>query len=295
MSQKFCVAVCKSMYLTMAAAAVIGLSAPVIASPITLMLERNTGSPDNRIAFRSYASNSDLLTNTQSAPQVFSPLDLSLAFNSTGLTWDGSQYIMMFARSIDSNINELQFRTYASRTDLLGDVPSAPNSVSRINVAGDFNTTGLTWDGSQFVLMSERSSTTAANRIRFQTYATFSDLLNNVPSSANVFSPIQPGANKSTGLDWDGSQYVMMFETNFDRDFLEVQFRTYANFTDLLGDIPSGNNAFTRFNVPVNFDTNGLATEWESFPAQVPTPASLLLVTIGLASLRLTTRVKRSG
>jgi hypothetical protein len=92
-----------------------------------------------------------------------------------------SAYVMMFERDTNVASNEVAFRTYATYADLLANVPSGADVFSPIDVAGVFSTSGLTFDGSRYIMMFERDTNAASNEVAFRTYATYADLLANVP------------------------------------------------------------------------------------------------------------------
>jgi hypothetical protein len=56
----------------------------------TMMFERNTDAAGgSEVAFRTYASFADLLSDTASGPDVFSPINVSALFSTTGLAFNG--------------------------------------------------------------------------------------------------------------------------------------------------------------------------------------------------------------
>ncbi len=52
-------------------------------------------------------------------------------------------YTIMFERNTDVSTSELAFRTYASFADLVANIPSGPDQFSPINIAANFDTSGL--------------------------------------------------------------------------------------------------------------------------------------------------------
>lgn len=116
------------------------------AAPVRVMFERDADVADNELVFRSYASFDDMADNLPSGPDRVSPINISGVFSTTGLTWDGQQYVVMFERDADVADNELVFRTYADFDDLVHNLPSGPDRVSPINISGVFSTTGLAFE-----------------------------------------------------------------------------------------------------------------------------------------------------
>ena len=266
------------------------------AATVRLMFERDDDVASNELVFRSHASLDDLANNVIAEPDRISPINIAGRFSTTGLTWDGQQFVLMFERDDDVASNELVFRTHASFDDLAGNVISGPDRISPINIAANFSTTGLTWDGQQYVLMFERDDDVASNELIFRTYASFDDLANNLPSAPDRISPINIAANFSTrGLSWDGQQYVLMFERDDDVAINELVFRTYADFDDLAGNLPSAPDRISPINIAANFSTTGLAFEWTADPPPqpVPAPASLALAVLALLAATATPVARR--
>jgi len=113
------------------------------AMSLTVMFERdeNAGSGDE-LAFNTYATLNDVLTGNQSS-STFSTIDVNGPFSTTGLTWDGSQFVVMFERDENAGSgDELAFNTYATFNDLLTGNQSS-STFSTIDVNGPFTTTGI--------------------------------------------------------------------------------------------------------------------------------------------------------
>ena len=130
--------------LIVLAAVVLGLvGGPASATPFQAMFERDADSADLELAFRSYADLDGLLNDAPSQSDVFSPINIAPAYSTTGITWDGTQFIVMFERDADSVDLELAFRFYADLDGLLSDAPSQSDVFSPINIAPAYSTTGL--------------------------------------------------------------------------------------------------------------------------------------------------------
>ena len=123
-------------------------TAPATAASFTIMFERNTDVSANELAFRTYATFGDMVTNQPSGADQFSPINIAAGFDTAGLTWDGTQFIVMFERNTDVATNELAFRTYATFGDMVANQPSGADQFSPINIAAGFDTSGLmaVWD-----------------------------------------------------------------------------------------------------------------------------------------------------
>ncbi len=259
------------------------------AVPYTLMFERDDDAgAGQELVFRSYASYGDL-SNNLNATDVFSPINIASNFSTTGLTWDGSRYLLMFERDDDAGAGqELVFRSYTTYENLINNL-NGSDFFSPINISANFSTTGLTWDGSRYLLMFERDDDAAAGQeLVFRSYATYDDLINNL-NGADFFSPINISANFSTtGLTWDGSQYLLMFERDDDvGGGQELAFRSYATYDDLINNL-NGSDVFSPINIAGNFSTRGLMAlvDWADPPNPVSLPSTLtLLVAACLSAL----------
>jgi hypothetical protein len=275
-----------------AIALVTGLWTPPVTATFITMFEQNTEDvATNELVFRTYATFDDMADNLPSAPDRISPINIASSFDTSGLAWDGTQFIVMFEQNTeDVATNELVFRTYATFDDMADNLPSAPDRISPINIASSFDTSGLTWDGTQFIVMFEQNTEdVATNELVFRTYATFDDMADNLPSAPDRISPINIASSFDTsGLAWDGTQFIVMFEQNTeDVATNELVFRTYATFDDMADNLPSAPDRVSPINIASSFDTSGLA--WVPGDGggvgTAPEPATFALLGLGLAGL----------
>jgi hypothetical protein len=107
------------------------------------MFERiDDGQAGNELAFVSYPE-FDLVIDGVGGTSIFSQINVAAGFDTTGLTYDGSNYILMFERIEDGQAGtELAFVSYPS-FELLLDGVGGTSIFSQINVAAGFDTTGL--------------------------------------------------------------------------------------------------------------------------------------------------------
>ncbi len=116
------------------------------------------------------------------------------------------------------------------------------------------------------------------------TYPTLAALLGNQPSSGSA-SQIDVNASFSTtGLAFDGSQFIVQFESDADRvGGQELFYFTYPTLAALLGNQPSSGSA-SQIDVNASFSTTGLAFEGNKGGngIDVPEPSTLTLFVLPL-------------
>jgi hypothetical protein len=179
-------------------ASLIAVCGEAIAEPFGIMFESDENKLGGaELGFNTYASLADIL-DANSTSSTFSDINVNAPFSTTGITWDGSQFIIMF-ESDQNDIGgaELGFNTYASLADIL-DANSTSSAFSDINVNAPFSTTGITWDGSQFIIMFESDENKLGGaELGFNTYASLADILD-ANSTSSTFSDINVNAPFST-------------------------------------------------------------------------------------------------
>jgi hypothetical protein len=258
------------------------VSSPASAVPFVQMFEQDSDAGANEeLIFRTYSSLENLLGNID-PDDTASPIDISSTFSSTGLTWDGSRYIVAFEREDDAGASEeLIFRTYSSLENLFGNI-DPDDTASPIDISSAFSSTGLTWDGSRYILAFEREDDAGANEeLIFRTYSSFENLISNL-FDTDFVSPIDiSSAFSSTGLTWDGSRYIVAFERDDDAGANEeLIFRAYSSLENLFGNIDPDDTA-SPINISSVFSSTGLMAlvDFDSNPpSPVPGPSTLALV-----------------
>ena len=260
------------------------------AGPFGIMFESDQDKiGGSELAFNTYASLADILDSTATL-STFSDINVSAPFSTTGITWDGSQFIVMFESDQDKiGGSELAFNTYASLADIL-DATATLSTFSDINVSAPFSTTGITWDGSQFIVMFESDQDKiGGSELAFNTYASLADILD-ATATLSTFSDINVSAPFSTtGITWDGSQFIVMFESDQDKiGGSELAFNTYASLADIL-DATATLSTFSDINVSAPYTSSGLYFVPPQGQLPVPEPPTLTLIApllLGLGLMR---------
>ena len=89
----------------------IAVCGQAFAQPFGLMFERDNNVVSNELGFNTYDTYADILA-ANATSSVFSNINVNAPFSTTGITWDGSQFIVMFERDDNVVSNELGFNTY---------------------------------------------------------------------------------------------------------------------------------------------------------------------------------------
>ena len=91
----------------------------------------------------------------------------------------------------------------------------------------------------------------------------------------------------TSGLAFDGSQYIIQFESDANSVAgAEVFYANYNSFADLLSDTQAS-SGFSQLNVQLGFTTSGLAFDGNNGAngGVIPEPSTMLLFGTGLAGL----------
>ncbi len=238
------------------------------------------------VLYITYDTFADLMIHNLSS-NFTSPIDLNPAVSTTGLAYDGTQYIVQVEDDVDAPAGaEVLYITYDTFADLMIHNPSS-NFTSPIDLNPAVSTTGLAYDGTQYIVQVEDDvDAPAGAEVLYITYDTFADLMIHNPSS-NFTSPIDLNpAVSTTGLAYDGTQYIVQVEDDVDAPAgAEVLYITYDTFADLMIHNPSGN-----FTSPIDLNpavsTTGLAFDGKTISGDpIPEPSTILLFGTGLAGL----------
>jgi len=139
---------------------------------------------------------------------------------------------------------------------------------------------------------------TIANELALLSYASIDDIItNNFLDNAFTDLGVSTGFS-TTGIDFDGSLFHVMFETDDDvvGGTNELALLSYASIDDIITN-NFLDNAFTNLGVSTGFSTTGIYSTTGfgpgPVPEPVPEPGSLFLFSLGLLGVGVARRRKK--
>ena len=116
----------------------------------------------------------------------------------------------------------------------------------------------------------------------YATFDSFADLLvGNLGLSISGMGV--PASMSTTGLAFDGEQYIVQFEEDVDSAVDEVFYATFDSFADLL--VGNLGLSISGMGVPASMSTTGLAFDGSIQPTSVSEPPAAFLLCAGLTAL----------
>jgi len=273
--------------LTLAATIGAALFLPTLAhADDRFLLETNANAGANsEVYLLNYATNADLLTNTQSPTSQFLPLNVSEDFSIGDFAYDGSYHVLLESNVDVGANNEVYLLNYASYADLLGNVQSPTSQFLPLNVSTEFSIGGFTYDGSYHLLLESNDNAGANNEVYLLNYASYADLLGNVQSNTSQFLPLNISTEFSLGgFAYNAGIYQVILETNDDVGANnEVYLLNYASYADLLGNVQSNTSQFLPLNISAEFSSRGyeVDTPLPGGGGAIPEPATWMAMILG--------------
>ena len=182
--------------------------------------------------------------------------------------------------------NNLGLSQYDTLTDLINLTPA--NSSALPGLPGAVSVGGLAFDGNQYLLLTETDPGQITNNLILSRYDTLTDLINLTPANSN-FLPSLASAVSVAGLTFDGSQYLLLTETDPGQITNNLTLSRYDTLTDLINLTPANSNILPSLASAVS--ARGLSYTFESV-SPVPEPTAMMLFASGLASLCVVRRRK---
>lgn len=253
------------------------------AVPIELIFENNSAVLDNKVFSLTYNSVADFVNaNTSSSEQTSN--NFQTGGDIAGFTYDGAMYHLIFENNSAVLDNKVFLLSFATLNDFNnGNIASTELTLNNFQTAGDI--AGFTYDGSQYHLLFENSSSILNNDVFLLSYDSIADFI-----GASSSSSVKTAFNLQTGGDiagfaFDGNQYHIAFEN----DPSVLNNNVFLLSFDSLSDVE---NAITASSILTsnNFQTGGDISGFEAIndfsmiPSPIPEPTSLWLVILGLSS-----------
>ncbi len=227
-----------------------------------VLLESDADRIDNEVYQASYDSLPDFFDNILHSSSNFSQLDISSAFSVGGMTYDGLQYHVLLESDDDRVDNEVYLASYDSFQDFLDNNLSPSSNYSQLNVSSAFSVGGFTFDGLQYHVLLESNDDRTDNEVYLVSYDSLPDFFDNILSSSSGFSQLNiSSAFSAGGLDFDGSQYHVLLESDADRTDNEVYLVSYDSLPDFFDNILSSSSGFSQLNISSAFSAGGFYSE----------------------------------
>ncbi len=262
------------------------VSGAATASPVLVMFESDEDLPAgaSELAILSYDSIADVVSNSPLA-SVFTDFGVAQGFSSTGITRDGSDFLVMFESDEDlpAGASELAILSYHTIADIVANSPFA-SVFTEFGVAQGFSSTGITRDGSDFHVLfeSDEDLPAGASELALLSYHSLADVVSNSPF-ASVFTDFGVAQGfSSTGITRDGSDFLVMFESDEDlpAGASELAILSYHTIADIVSNSPFA-SVFTEFGVAQSFSSTGISFGTGPTLAPIPVPPSLPLLAVG--------------
>ena len=130
-----------------------------VSASFLVQLEEDVDSAVDEVFYATFDSFTDLVVGNLGLS--ISGMGVPASMSTTGLAFDGEQYIVQFEEDVDSAVDEVFYATFDSFADLL--VGNLGLSISGMGVPASMSTTGLAFDGEQYIVQFEEDVDSAVD------------------------------------------------------------------------------------------------------------------------------------
>ena len=263
------------------------------ALPYTILYESDADTSVNEVAVHSLGSYSDLIDYNFSANIV--DVDISPAYSSTGLTYDGDDWHILYETDNDTQVNELALHTFDTFQDLLDYNFTA--TIIDVDISAAYSSTGMTYENGAWHILYESDADVSVDEMAVYSFASLSDLINYNYTASIVDVDISAGYS-SAGLTYDGSLWHILYEADLDTNVNELVLSSFNSFQDLLDNNYS--NTVIDVDISAAYSSTGIHALLDESPpppppAGVPEPSIFALFSIALAGMGIRIRSNKKA
>jgi len=277
---------CLTICVVVAAASLLSVTAQAL--PYEILYESDADTNVNELVLNSFDSYNDLINYNYSASIV--DVDISTAYSSTGLTYDGDDWHILYETNNDTNVNELVLNTFDTFQDILDYNYTA--TIIDVDISAAYSSTGMTYENGMWHILYESDADTNVNELVMNSFNSLNDLIN-YNYTANIIDVDISAAYSSTGLTYDGSLWHILYESDADTNVNEMVLNSFNSFQNLL----NYNYSATIIDVDISaaYSSTGIHALLDSSPPPpgIPEPSIFALFSIGLAGMGLRKRRKK--
>ncbi|OUR77786.1 hypothetical protein A9Q83_09720 [Alphaproteobacteria bacterium 46_93_T64] len=254
------------------------LSFTVQAASYDILYESDTDTTTNELVLNSFDSFSDVINYNYSATIV--DVDISAAYSSTGLTYDGDDWHILYESDADTTTNELVLNSFDTWADVID--YNYTSTIIDVDISAGYSSTGLAYENGKWHILYESDADTTTNELVINSFDDLDDLINYNYSATIVDVDISAGYS-STGFTYDDGDWHILYEADADTTTNELVINTFSSF----GDIIDYNYASTIVDVDISaaYSSTGFNALPPPDVSVVPLPAGIWLLGTGLFGL----------
>jgi len=161
-----------------------------------ILYETDSDTTTNELVMNSFDSFADLINYNYTSTII--DVDISAGYSSTGITYDGSKYHILYEADTDTTTNEVVVNSFDSFNDIIN--YNYQSTIVDVDISAGYTSTGLTYDGSKYHILYEADTDTTTNEVVVNSFNSFNDLINYNYQSSIVDVDISSGYS-STGFN----------------------------------------------------------------------------------------------